>query len=255
MGLVVALISLLMVLLSGLSTGLVNDGVSGLIRLPVTSFAFEEGTELDSAFSRSTVTAEQAAAWGRQQGVADAGLFGNALVNAEASGTEGAATPVDLALFGIEAGSWLAPTAVDGSGLGQDPDGIVVSSTVAERGIAIGDVVTVDRLGTRLTVVGITDDQRTFGHVDVAYVPLRTWQEIHAGVAPGEQARPEIYEEATAVAVLARDGATVDLGAGDAAVGTTSRTLEESYGASPGYTAETTTLDLIEGSSTSSPRS
>src|SRR5690242_10383428 len=59
MGVVVALISLLMVLLSGLSTGLVNDGVSGLMRLPVTSFAFDEGTELDSAFSRSTVTAEQ----------------------------------------------------------------------------------------------------------------------------------------------------------------------------------------------------
>jgi len=90
-------------------------------------------------------------------------------------------------------------------------------------------------------------DQRTFGHVDIAYVPLRTWQEIHAGVAPGEQARPGIYQEATAVAVLARDGATVDLAAGDAAAGTTSRTLEESYGASPGYTAETTTLDLIEG--------
>jgi putative ABC transport system permease protein len=247
MGLVVALIGLLMVLLSGLSTGLVNDGVSGLIRLPVTSFAFEEGTELDSAFSRSTVTAEQAAAWGRQRGVADAGLFGNALVNAEASGGDGAATPVDLALFGIEAGSWLAPTAVDGSGLGQDPDGIVVSSTVADLGIGIGDVVTIDRLGTRLTVVGITADQRTFGHVDIAYVPLRTWQEIHAGVAPGQQARPGIYEEATAVAVLARDGATVDLAAGDAAAGTTSRTLEESYGASPGYTAETTTLDLIEG--------
>ena len=35
--------------------------------------------------------------------------------------------------------------------------------------------------------------------------------------------------------------------AGDAEAGTTSLTLEESYGASPGYTAETSTLQLIQG--------
>jgi putative ABC transport system permease protein len=185
--------------------------------------------------------------WSHRQGVADAGLFGNALVNAEAGGGGGRSVPVDLALFGVAADSWLAPPATKGTGLGPDPDGIVVSSTVADLGIGLGDVVTVDRIGTRLTVVGITADQNTFGHVDVAYVPLRTWQEIHAGVAPGERARPEAYTEATAVAVLARDGSTVDLAAGDAAAGTTSYTLEESYGASPGYTAETTTLDLIKG--------
>jgi putative ABC transport system permease protein len=246
MGVVVALISLLMVLLSGLSTGLVNDGVSGLMRLPVTSFAYDEGTELDSAFSRSTVTAEQAAAWADRPGVAAAELFGNALVNTEATGDDGT-TPVDLALFGVDADGWLSPDVAHGSGLGEDPSGIVVSSTVAELGVGIGDVVTIDRVGTQLTVVGVTADQRTFGHVDVAYVPLRTWQEIHAGAAPGEEVRPEAYEEATAVAVLAQDGASLDLAAADATAATTSRTLEESFGASPGYTAETSTLNLIEG--------
>lgn len=41
MGSVVALLALLTVLLSGLSSGLVNDGVSGLKTLPVAGFAFE----------------------------------------------------------------------------------------------------------------------------------------------------------------------------------------------------------------------
>ena len=45
MGSVVALIAVLMVLLSGLSVGLVNDGVSGLKKLPVSSFAFESGVD------------------------------------------------------------------------------------------------------------------------------------------------------------------------------------------------------------------
>lgn len=51
----------------------------------------------------------------------------------------------------------------------------------------------------------------------------------------------------TAVAVKAKPGETVDLAAGDKAAGTESLQLEESYGASPGSTAETTTLSLIEG--------
>ncbi|MEU7994768.1 hypothetical protein AB0B83_05445 [Micromonospora sp. NPDC049060] len=45
MGAVVALIAVLVVLLSGLSTGLVNDGVSGLQRIPATSFAFADGVQ------------------------------------------------------------------------------------------------------------------------------------------------------------------------------------------------------------------
>ncbi|WP_239079915.1 hypothetical protein [Paractinoplanes brasiliensis] len=46
-GSVVALVAVLVVILSGLSSGLVNDGVSGLQRLPVTAFAFDAGTKLD----------------------------------------------------------------------------------------------------------------------------------------------------------------------------------------------------------------
>ena len=55
MGIVIALISVLVVLLSGLSSGLVNDGVSGLKAMPATAFAFDEGTMKDNAFSRSVV--------------------------------------------------------------------------------------------------------------------------------------------------------------------------------------------------------
>jgi putative ABC transport system permease protein len=55
-----------------------------------------------------------------------------------------------------------------------------------------------------------------------------------------------VYQEFTAVAVRAADGVTADLAAGDAAAGTTSMTLEASFGASPGFTAETSTLMLIQ---------
>lgn len=244
MGGVVALIAVLVVMLSGLSSGLVNDGVSGLKKLPVTHLAFGEGVAIDSAFSRSTVDRDQLASWAGREGVADAALLGNQLVNGE--GPDGEA--VDLALLGVEADSFVAPPAeavAEGGTLG-DRDGIVVSETVADLGLGLGDTVTIERLGTELTIVGILDGQHTFGHVDIAYVPLATWQEIHAGVPAGTEARPETYEEATAVAVAAEPGAGLDLVAADAAAGTTTVTREASFDGSPGYAAETLTLELIQ---------
>ncbi|MEV8638986.1 ABC transporter permease [Streptosporangium sp. NPDC051023] len=248
MGGVVALIAVLVVLLSGLASGLVNDGVSGLQRLPVTAFAFAQGTKTDSAFSRSSIELAQADTWKKRDGVADAAPFGNMLANAKARTAGGAEIPIDLALFGVDPGSFLSPEVSSGARLGADLTGIVVSQTVLDEGLSIGDTVTIDRLGTRLTIVGTTGDQRTFGHVDVAYIPLRAWQRMHAGAGPADEVRESAYQEATAVALRLKDGAGTDavLAAGDTAAGTTSMMLKESYSASPGYTAETSTLTLIQ---------
>ncbi|WP_344088179.1 ABC transporter permease [Luedemannella helvata] len=242
MGAVVALIAVLMVMLSGLSVGLVRDGVSGLQNLPVTSFAFAHGVQHDSAFSRSVVDTSAVDAWRAQPNVADATPFGNTLINGRTDG----GVEVDLALFGVTADSFLAPEVSQGERLGT-PDGIVVSPTALDAGLKIGDVVTVDRVGTRMRVVGVTMQQDTFGHVDVAYVPLALWQEVKSGTAPGRAVPEKAKQEITAVAVRAESGKSVDLAAGDAAAGTESLTLSDSFGASPGYTAETTTLQLIQG--------
>lgn len=240
MGSVVALIAILMVLLSGLSVGLVNDGVSGLQRMKTTSFAFQENIGKDSAFSRSIIDRDSVDVWAEQDGVEEAAPFGNALVNGKTDG----GVDIDLALFGIELDSFLAPEVAEGSALSGAPDEVVVSATAAEEGVDVGDVITVEQTGAQLRVVGIMADQHTFGHVDVGYLPLETWQEIRAGVRQGDQVPHRVYDEITAVAVLGQD---VDLDAGDKAAGTTSMTTEESFGASPGYTAETSTLRLIQG--------
>ncbi|KSZ58294.1 ABC transporter permease [Rhodococcus pyridinivorans KG-16] len=240
MGAVVALISILMVILSGLSSGLVVDGVSALQRTPVQAFAFAEGTKTDSAFSRSVVTEDQADAWRARPDVARAELFGNTIVNAK---TE-SGVPVDLTLFGIRPGSFLEPMVAEGTPIGGDTD-VVLSDSARDTGVELGDTIVVDRLGTRLNVVGFTSDKRTFGHVDVAYLPLNTWQEIHAGVRLGEQVPPSAYAEASVVAIEGADGALPDLAAGDAEAGTAAKTLEESFDASPGYSAEMMTMSMI----------
>ncbi|GAC1602324.1 MAG: ABC transporter permease [Pseudarthrobacter sp.] len=246
MGGVIALIAVLMVMLSGLSSGLVNDGVSGLKSMPVTAFAFDQGTKTDNAFSRSVIDDQQLSAWRGVEGVAAAEKMGVGMANA----TTDTGKQVDLTLFGIEPGSFLEPSRSRGAGLGA-ADGIVVSSTAKAEGIDLGTVVTLDRIGTKLKVVGFTDGQATFGHVDVAYLPLKTWQLIASGqAAAGTPSIAQLsalnFDTASVVAVQAKPGATLDLAAGDTAASTSSKSLSAALNASPGYEAETMTLSMIQ---------
>lgn len=240
MGAVIALITVLMVLLSGLSSGLVVDGVSGLLRSPMDAVAFESGTKTDSAFTRSVVTTTERDAWAARDDVADAELLGTAIVNAK--NEDG--TPVDLTLFGVERGGFVEPATGEGRALAGEGE-VVVSVSVQDEGVALGDVLTIDRVGTELEVVGFTQDQRTFGHVDIGFLDLRTWQEIHSATPPGQEAPADAYDAASVVALRGVDGAP-DLAAGSAATGTDVRTLTDAFDSSPGYQAEIMTMDLIK---------
>ena len=246
MGAVIALIAILTVLLSGLSSGLVNDGVSGLKAMPVSAFAFDEGTKTDNAFSRSIIEDEQVTAWRDQPGITAATPMGSSMMNA----TTDEGTQVDVAFFGVEPDSFLSPEVSEGNSLGPI-EGIVVSETLRDEGVELGTVLTLERIDSELTVVGFTEGQATFGHVDIAYSPLSTWQLIAAGQAtPGTPTSQDIaaldFNYSSVVALQYADDQTVDLGAGDAAANTTTMSLTESFNASPGYQAETMTLEMIQ---------
>ncbi|OYC98727.1 ABC transporter permease [Microbacterium sp. Yaish 1] len=245
MGVVIALIAVLVVLLSGLSSGLVNDGVSGLKSMRATAFAFDEGTITDNAFSRSLVDGEQLATWRDADEVAEAEPMGVSIVN----GTIGDDEQIDLTLFGIEPGGFLDPSVSSGTSVGDDLAGIVVSEPLAGEGVEIGTVITLDRIGLELTVVGFTEGQATFGHVDVAYLPIDTWRLIASNTAqPGAPTADQIatldYDYSSVVAVEAP--AETDLAVIDEAAGTMSMSRTESFNASPGYEAETLTLMMIQ---------
>src|SRR5699024_11870887 len=77
MGLVIALIAVLMVVLSGLTAGLVDDGVSGLKKLPAGHLAFQHEVDPGAAYSRSIVETDAAAVWAEVDGVDDAAQLGH----------------------------------------------------------------------------------------------------------------------------------------------------------------------------------
>ncbi len=246
MGAVVSLIALLIVLLSGLSAGLVNDGVSGLKSLPVTAFAFDEGTKTDNAFSRSVVDGEQLESWESFPGVETVTPVGAGMINA----TIEDGTQIDLSLFGIVPDSFLSPEVSEGetiSGLA----GIVVSETAKHDGLELGSIITLDRVDTELEVIGFTRGQATFGHVDMAYLNIDTWRLIASGTARAgaptqEQVDALDFDVASVVAIQAAGAADLDLAAGDRLAETTAVTLGESFNSSPGYQAETLTLSMIQ---------
>lgn len=189
MGLVLGLMSILIVIISGLTAGLVNDGVSGLKALDADVIAFEDGTQTDSAFTRSVVNLDDTDTLAAADGVEEATPMGLSLINAR--NQEG--TPIDLTLVGVEPDSFIAPEDLPAINTDRVPGQpttttreTIVSGTLEDAGISIGDTITVDRLETEFIVTGFIDDQRTFGHVDLAYVPLDIWQEVHAGARVGE---------------------------------------------------------------------
>ncbi|MDJ1372596.1 ABC transporter permease [Gulosibacter molinativorax] len=246
MGTVIALISVLVVLLSGLSSGLVNDGVSGLKAMPATAFAFDEGTMKDNAFSRSVIDDEQLKTWQNADDVAAAEPMGVNIVN----GVTDDGTQIDLTLFGVEPGGFLSPVVSTGEQLGAVA-GIIVSEPLRDEGIELGTVVILDRLDLELTVIGFTEGQATFGHVDVAYLPIDTWRLMAAGLAEPGAPTPDQIDEmdfgyASVVAILAEEGANIDFATIDVTAETTTMTLTESFNASPGYEAETLTLSMIQ---------
>lgn len=242
MGAVVALIAVLGVLLSGLASGLADAGISGLRALPVTHMAFDEKATSEQ-FSRSTVDEEDWRAWSEAPGVKRAEPFGNTLADAQVTRGAEKGEQVNLAVFGMAPDSALAPKPSAGEGIGEGGAGIVISREIADLGVDLGDVLTADRSGVRLTVVGLVDEKVSYGHIGVVYTDLDTWRHLHYGL-PGSL--PEAAgRQATAVALTLEPGA--DVTAVEKATGTRAETKEATFDASPGYEAESSTMALIKG--------
>ncbi|HRB03304.1 MAG TPA: ABC transporter permease [Ilumatobacteraceae bacterium] len=222
---VVGLIALMATMLSGLAVGLVDDGISGLRRLPLTHIAFQNGA--DSVFSRSTLDDDNLLPW------TDAGVevspFGVSFLNArtDTSGT------IDIALFGVSPDSFLAPDKQARDALA-GPPGIVLSDRFQADGIKVGDTLTIVGADTKLPVLGFTY-AGSYGHVDIAFSSLKVWQQLQYG--DNDRGR------FSAIAIHSDDSS--GFAAIDAAAGTKVSSKEAAYAGSPGYSGETQTMTLI----------
>ncbi|MER7013649.1 ABC transporter permease [Saccharopolyspora sp. NPDC000359] len=222
MGSVVGLITLLIVLLSGLTAGLAHQSTSAITQLPATHIAFgaAEGQPPEESFADSSVTVEQLAAYRAAPGVRWAEPLGIAQTRLDTPVGGAAAT-----VFGVAPGADLSPVPVA-------PGGLVVSRELAEEaGLAVGQRV---RAGTaELTVDGVVENS-FYSHTPVAWAALETW----AVVRP-----PQVG--ASVATVIAAD--VVDPAAADAAAGTASATVAGSLAGIGSYSSENGSLLMMQG--------
>ncbi len=244
MATVIVMVALMMVLLTGLSSGLVDRNISGIRALPVTHLAFEYDDK--PTWSNSMVERAMWEGWSDQPGVGKATPLGNTNFNARTSKGE----PVTLALWGMEPGSFIDPGADLGLPIGADPYGVVVSGTlVAEHDVDVGDTIVLDRVLTELKVVGILNAHNNIAHTPVVYAPFRLWAEASygppGGAPPGESLPDILYDFATVVALHLEE--TTEIASIDEELFTVALDKPMSFVASPGYTAERDSVRINQG--------
>lgn len=244
MGGVIALITLLLVMLSGLTAGLADQSTSAIDKLgsvdasgvpskAVDAIAFgSPGTsEPKASYTESEVTSGQVDSWKYRAGVEDAEALGISQTRLQAvtEGTGKSASTTNVAVFGVEQDGRLPPSAVAA-------DTVVIGETVAEAlSLNTGDKV--NAAGTELTVTAVIKDQ-WYSHTSVVWTALPTWAKISHVTSPNQLG--------TVVAITYKDGASVDEAAANAAANTVSTSRTESFQALGSYKSENGSLALMQ---------
>ncbi|MFE4195967.1 ABC transporter permease [Paenarthrobacter sp. NPDC056912] len=226
MGSVVALITLLLVMLSGLTAGLGNQSTSAIAALPAQQIAFgaPAGGEAKLSYTESEVSTAQLEAWREQPGVTSVQALGLSQTRFQSLGAgEAANGTANVAVFG----GALAPQSVE--------DGTVVvgESLAKDLSLATGSRVRVG--GSDLTVAAVVEDQ-WYSHTGVVWTTLDTWRSI-AHAAPGT---------ATVLAITHDAATSMDLDAANAAAGTVSTDPVGSFQALSSYKSENGSLMLMQ---------
>lgn len=243
MGGVVALVTLLLVLLSGLTAGLGDQSTSAIGKLgagsgdgtrPVDSIVFgAPGTNQPTAsFTETEVTAAQVDSWKHVAGVARAEALG--ISQSRLQGGDGGTA--NVAVFGVDDGGQLAPSPVRAGS-------VVLGETVAaDLSLDVGDTATVG--GTQVTVAAVVADQ-WYSHTSVVWTALPTWAGV-AHLMPATGGTPGNPPVATVVAVTYQDGAVVDEPAANAMARTVSTSRTGSFQALGSFRSENGSLMLMQ---------
>ena len=229
MGSVVALITLLLVLLSGLTAGLGNQNtaaIKGFSEAGITTIAFgaPPGTDAKVSYTESTVTQNQLSDWRATPGVRKAEAVG--ITQTRIMGSASA----NAAVFGVEPGSTLPPQPVT------DGQILIGTETAESLGVSAGDTAS---LGGRSLKVAAVVEETFYSHTPVVWTSLATWQQAAhtADAGPGQD------PVATVIAASVSDDAA---GRADDAAGTVSAGVRSSFSGLGAYTSENGSLLLMQ---------
>lgn len=223
---VIALLTLLLVLLTGLTRGLAHQNISAIQDLPADAVVLTPTLGDEISWSDSQVSTDQAATWEAAGGLTAEPLsVGQMRIEADGAVTS-------LALFGVAPDGEAAAALPSAPGPGE---ALLPEDVAADLGVTAGDTVQVN--GQDLAVAG-TAPTSWYSHSPVGYVDVTTFGDL------AHQA------EDTAGSALLVHGAS----AGDDIVeqtawdsGTRAVSVDDSLAALPSYSSENGSLTLIQG--------
>ena len=218
-GSVVALITILVGFLSGLTGGLATQNISAILQLPGDRIVFSSPSGEAASYSDSTVTEKQQATWAATAGVTSAQPIGITQTRAEAGGTRTA-----VAVFGVQPGfTSTAPT--------QRGHVSLAAPAAQALGVKVGDSVTIG--ATRYVVDRVAGDA-WYSHTPVVEMSLADWQAYAAATGSAD----------SYATVLAVSG-TPDWSAADTATATVSTSVLGSLTALSAFRSEIGSLLLM----------
>ena len=172
---VVGLITLLLVMLTGLTGGLGLQNTSALRSMDADRFAFGSSSEdaPEVSFANSSVTQQEVSEWADVEGVSSAIPVGFTQTEFSAEHSVGVAVigvPEDSEMVRHAAGEAIRGTSALQEG------GVVISQSVAEQsGAEVGEKVSI--AGDALTVEGIVPDEY-YSHTPAVWVPTTEWTQL-----------------------------------------------------------------------------
>lgn len=234
-GVTVALMTLLLVMLTGLTGGLGQQNTDALERLGADRFVFAPAEAGDKAsFTDSAVTAAVADEW---SGAVGAGVIAPLGVSTGKVSGQGAAS---MSVLGVPAGSGVVERAVPVVEGRSPADGELAlpESVASEIGAGVGD--TVEFSGAELTVAGITGDT-FYSHTPAGWVTTATWQGLtHQRVVEGPDA-------VVGTALVVTGGSLADEAALAEATGTQVTDTRGAFAALLAYSSENRSLTMMQG--------
>lgn len=168
LGSVIALMTFMVVMLSGLTAGLGAASVSAIAKLPVDHIAFQQPADGQKvSFTNSALAADTVTILARQPGVQAAYPIGVSTSQLLTANAAAAVTVIgaDLALLpSIKSGQLPASEQV-----------AVTAKLADDQQLRVGDTVVL--AGQRLAVAAVVADT-SFNHLPVAYTDISTWQRL-----------------------------------------------------------------------------
>ncbi|MBD3920501.1 ABC transporter permease [Paenibacillus sp. PR3] len=233
------LIAWLVFILSGLGNGLQTLAAASFKNMKADYVVLEQGS--NASVSKSLLSADGIDIVSKMPNVRGASPVGTTMGTVlKGDASDPAAGKVDVAMIGIEAGSFLEPAVIEGSGLSSDrADGAIVNKSMKDEGFKLGDTLRLDGSNETLTIVGFVENE-TYNHVASVFLPIDKWRTI-TFAAPGSDKGIR-----NPVNALILQGSKIDPDAVNAALqGTDTVTLAAAIMGMPGYKEESGSITMM----------